>query len=91
MKNKNNTMYILMGNGGWESDDVLGIYDSKDKAREAAAKYALAVKADIENETYDLREYVDGYYIMEKIVNEDANDDNVLRASDNCQAVVFEA
>jgi len=84
-------MYILMGNGGWESDDVLGIYDSKDKAKEAAAKYALAVKADIDNETFDLNEYVDGYYIIEKIVNEDANDKNVLRAAENCEVVVFNA
>jgi len=80
-----------MGNGGWESDDVLGIYDSKDKAKEAAAKYALAVKADIDNETFDLNEYVDGYYIIEKIVNEDANDKNVLRAAENCEVVVFNA
>lgn len=82
-------MYILMGNGGWESDDVLGIYDSKDKAKEAAANYVQAVKADVEDESYDLNDYKDGYYIIEKTVNAAANDDNVLRKAENAEEVIF--
>jgi len=80
MKNKNN-IYILMGNGGWESDNVLGVYDSKAKAITAAKKYEAAAK-----ENYDLAEY-EGYYIIEKVVNKAANDDCVLRMAEGNEAV----
>jgi hypothetical protein len=86
-KNNNNAVYILMGNGGWESDDVLGVYDSKAKATAAAKKYAAKAKADVENGTYDLNDYTDGYYIMEKTVNAAANDNNILRMAKNCTTV----
>ena len=86
--NKNNAMYILMGNGGWENDDVLGIYDSKEKAEIAAKKYDALVKDDVKNENYDLAEY-EGYYIIEKVVNEDANDDCVSRTAEGNEVVAI--
>jgi len=87
MKNKNN-VYILMGNGILDrfGGDVLGVYDSKAKARAAAKKYEAAVNDDVANENYDLAEY-EGYYIIEKIVNKAANDDCILRMAEGNEAV----
>jgi hypothetical protein len=87
-KNNNNAVYILMGNGGWENDDVLGVYDSKAKARAAAKKYDAAVKDDVKNENYDLAEY-EGYYIIEKVVNKAANDECVLRTAEGNEEVTI--
>jgi hypothetical protein len=81
-----NTIYILMGNGGWENDDVLGVYDSKDKAKIAAKEYEKAVNDVVANENYDLAEY-EGYYIIEKIVNAAANDDCVLKTAEGNEFV----
>jgi hypothetical protein len=85
MKNKN-TIYILMGNGGWENDDVLGVYDTKDKAEIAAREYEKAVNDVVANENHDLAEY-EGYYIIEKIVNAAANDDCVLKTAEGNEFV----
>ena len=81
---KNNTIYILMGDMGWSGEVVLGAYSSKKAAKEASKGYAKALRNDIKTKTYDMVD-VEGYYVIEKEIDSEANDLSLLR--DNCTKI----
>ena len=78
MKNKNNAMYVLAGNLGYDGDVTLGVYSSEAGAKEAAVNYEKALKNDTEN---DLTDFNGEYLITVMNLDNAATDEKFLRSS----------
>ena len=66
-----NKIYILMGDGGYDGDSVLGVYTSAAEAGAAARVYDAKVEADKASKEYELSDY-EGYFVLEKNIGAEA-------------------